>query len=61
MIDSELTFNKLGLMGIFQIVSFPHIVCSPEFVNLSFLEITYIINTHQVFDKILEVSAKPHK
>ena len=40
MIDSESTFNKLGLMGRFQIVSFRHVVYSPEFANLSLVEIT---------------------
>ena len=48
-------------MGISQIVSFLHVVCKPEFVNLSFLKITYIISTHQVFDEILEVSTKSQK
>ena len=57
MIDSESTFNKLGLMGRFQIVSFRHVVYSPEFVNLSLVEITCIMNTHQELDEVFEVSS----
>ena len=69
MIDSELTFKKLGLMGRFQIVSFLHVVHSRGFVtflhvvhsrgfvSLSFVEISYIMNTHQELDEILEVSS----
>ena len=57
MINSELAFNKLGLMGKFQIVSFLHVVHSGEFVNLSLVEITYIMNTHQELGKIFEVSS----
>ena len=57
MIGSELAFNKLGLMGRFQIVSFLHVVYSREFVNLSLVEITYILNTHQELEEILEVSS----
>ena len=55
MIDSELTFKKLGLMGRFQIVSFHHVVHSLGFISLSFVEISYIMNTHQELDEILEV------
>ena len=55
MIDSELTFKKLGLMGRFQMVSFLHVVHSRGFVSLSFVEISYIMNTHQELDEILEV------
>ena len=58
MIDSELAFNKAGLMGRFQIVSFPHAVYSCEFVNLSLVEITYIMNTHQESEEILKVSSR---
>ena len=47
MIDSKLAFNKLGLMGRFQIVFFLHVVYSRELINLLFVEITYIMNTHQ--------------
>ena len=57
MIDSELTFKKLGLMGRFQKVSFLHVVHSRGFVSLSFVEISYIMNTHQELDEILEVSS----
>ena len=57
MTDFELAFNKLGLMGRFQIVSFFHVVYSHEFVNLSLVEITYIMNTHQESEDILEVSS----
>ena len=57
MIDFELTFKKLGLMGRFQIVSFLHVVHSCGFVSLSFVEISYIMNTHQELDEILEVSS----
>ena len=69
MIDSELTFKKLGLTGRFQIVSFLHVVHSRGFVtflhvvhsrgfvSLSFVEISYIMNTHQELDEILEVSS----
>ena len=57
MIKSELVFNKLGLMGRFQIASFLHVVYSREFVNLSLRKITYIMNTHQELEKILEVSS----
>ena len=57
MIDSESTFNKLGLIGRFQIVSFRHVVYSPEFVNLSLVEITCIMNTHQELDEVFEVSS----
>ena len=57
MIESVLAFNKLGLMGRFQIVSFLHVVYSRVFVNLSLVEITYIMKTHQELEKILEVSS----
>ena len=57
MIESVLPFNNLGLMGRFQIVSFLHVVYSREFVNLSLVEITYIMKTHQELEKILEVSS----
>ena len=57
MIDYELTFNKLWLMGRFQIVSFLHIMYSPEFVNLSLVEITYIMNKYQELDETLKVSS----
>ena len=57
MIDSESTFNKLGLIGRFQIVSFRHVVYSHEFVNLSLVEITCIMNTHQELDEVFEVSS----
>ena len=57
MIDSELTFKKFRLMSRFQIVSFFHVVHSLGFVNLSFVEISYIMNTHQELDEILEVSS----
>ena len=57
MIDCELTFNKLELMGRFQIISFLHVVYSREFDHLSLVEITYIMNTHQELDEILEVSS----
>ena len=55
MIDSKLTFNNLVLIGRFQKFSFLHVVYSPEFVNFSLVEITYIMNTHQELDEILEV------
>ena len=42
MIDSELTFKKLKLMSTFPIVSFLHVFYSLGFVNLSFVEISYI-------------------
>ena len=45
-------------MSRFQIVSFLDVVISPEFVNLSFVEITCIMNTHQELDEILEVSSR---
>ena len=61
MIDSELTFKKLGLMGRFQMVSFLHVVHSRGFVSLSFVEISYIMNTHQELDEILEVSRAVYK
>ena len=54
-IYSELTFKKLGLMGRFQIVSFLHVVHARGFFSLSFVEISYIMNTHQELDEILEV------
>ena len=57
MTDSELAFKKLGFMGRFQIVSFLHVVHSCRFVNLSFVELSYIMNTHQELDVILEVSS----
>ena len=57
MIDSELAFNKLGLMGRFQIVSSLHVVYSREFVNISLVEVSYIMNTHQELEEILEVSS----
>ena len=57
MIESVLAFNKLGLMGRFQMVSFLHVVYSREFVNLSLVEITHITKTHQELEKILEVSS----
>ena len=57
MIDYELTFNKLWLMSRFQIVFFLHIVYSPEFVNLSLVEITYIMNKYQELDKTVKVSS----
>ena len=57
MIDLELIFKKLGLMGRFQIVSFLHVVHSRGFVSRSFVEISYIMNTHQELDEILEVSS----
>ena len=57
MTDCELTFNKLELMGRFQIISFLHVVYSREFDHLSLVEITYIMNTHQELDEILEVSS----
>ena len=38
--------------GRFQIVSFLHVVYSGKFVNLSLVEITYIINTHQESEEI---------
>ena len=57
MTDYELTFNKLWLMGRFQIVSFLHIMYSPEFVNLSLVEITYIMNKYQELDETLKVSS----
>ena len=49
MIESELAFIKLGLIGRFQIVTFFHVLYSHEFVNLSLVEITYIMNTHHHF------------
>ena len=57
MIESVLAINKLGVMARFQIVSFPHVVYSREFVNLWLVEITYIMKTHQELEKILEVSS----
>ena len=57
MIHSELAFNKLVLMGRFQIVSSLYAVYSREFINLSLVEITYTMNTHQELEKILEVSS----
>ena len=57
MIDSELAFNKLGIMGRLQIVSFLHVLYSREFVNISLVEITYIMNTHQELEDNLEVSS----
>ena len=57
MIDSELTFDKLGLMSRFQIASFLHVVYLRDFFNLPCLEISYIMNTHQGLDEILEVSS----
>ena len=42
-------------MGRFRVVSFFHIVHSHEFVNLSVVEITYIMNTHQESEEVLEV------
>ena len=57
MMGSELAFNRLGLMGRFQIVSFLHVVYSHEFVNLSLVGITYIMNTNQELEEILEVSS----
>ena len=68
-VDSKLPFNKLRLMGRFQIVSFLHVVHSRGFVtflhvvhsrgfvSLSFVEISYIMNAHQELDEILEVSS----
>ena len=56
MIDSELTFKKLGLMGRFQIVSCLYVVHSRGFDNLSFVDIRYLMNTHQELDEILEIS-----
>ena len=61
MIDSELAFKKFGLKGRFQIVSFLHFVHSRGFVNLLFVEISYIMNTHQELDEILEVSSTVYK
>ena len=55
MIDSELTFKKLGLMGRFQIVFFLHVPHSRGFISLSFVEISYIMNTHQELNEMLEV------
>ena len=57
MIESELAFNKLGLMGRFQIISSLHAVYSGEFGNLSLVEMTYIMKTHQELEKILEISS----
>ena len=57
MIESVLPFNKLWLMGRFQIASFLQVVYSREFVSLSLVEITYIMKTHQELAKILEVSS----
>ena len=57
MIDSELNFEKLGLLGRFQIAFFLHVVYSRDFFNLSCVEISYIMNTHQGLDEILEVSS----
>ena len=57
MIDSKLTFKKVVPMSRFQTVSFLHVVYSRHFVNLSFVEICYIMNTHQELDEILEVSS----
>ena len=57
MIESVLAINKFGVMARFQIVSFLHVVYSREFVNLSLVEITYIMKTHQELEKILEVSS----
>ena len=57
MIDSELAFNRLGLMGRFQIVSFLHVVYSHEFVSLYLVGITYIMNTNQELEEILEASS----
>ena len=56
MTESELAFNKLGVMGRLQIVSFLLAVYSREFVDLSLKEINYVMNTHQELEKILEVS-----
>ena len=56
MMGFELAFNRLGLMGRFQIVSFLHVVYSHEFVNLSLVGITYM-NTNQELEEILEVSS----
>ena len=56
MMGSELAFNRLGLMGRFQIVSFLHVVYSHEFVNLSLVGIT-CMNTNQELEEILEVSS----
>ena len=39
----------------FKITSFLHIVYSREFVNVSLLEITYIMNTHHKLEKTLKV------
>ena len=57
MIDSELTFKKLGPMGRFQIVSFLDVLLSRGFDSLSFVEISYNMNTHQELDDNLEVSS----
>ena len=61
MIDSELAFNKLGLMGRFPKFCIFNVVNSCEFVNLSLVEITYIMNTHQETEEILEVSSTVYK
>ena len=57
MIESVLAFNRLVLMGRFQIVSFLHVVYSREFVNFLLVEITYIMKAHQELEKTLEVSS----
>ena len=57
MIDSELTFKKLGLMGRFQRVSFFYVVHSRGFASLSFVEISYIMNTHQELYEIFEAQS----
>ena len=60
MIESKLDFNKLGLIGRFQLVSFLHVVHSREFSNLLLVEMTYIMKTHQELEKILDVSSTVH-
>ena len=44
-------------MGRIQIVSFLHIGYSPDFVYVSFVEISYIMNTHRELDEMSQVSS----
>ena len=44
-------------MGRIQIVSFLHIGYSRDFVYVSFVEISYIMNTHGELDEMSQVSS----